>query len=396
MSGKCPICFSLIGYWEDDPILTPEGLAGDEYKGLTYVDYRHIVRLMEQKRSDEIAAAVASAEKTDWDAVEWPVTYDDSPDGVDNTDLYSVNLEHIQVLRNSTEKTLNALGISKYEYFNYDKEGNYMGTNQVEWTDLDLSKIRFVKSMHIEELRHLIYMGWAETYNKTIGYPYGQLEVMPWLPYYSIWTNRIFDHKWSISANGSYSAVDHNQGDASLGGGYEIIGDESNKKLKWSNWATARKADILWDWTLLSAFSEMKLTANSTLKTSGSWSYSGSNNIGNGYYTIIYIWFSNTGDTSLPTIHQGVIMYITVTPGLIGSMWTSPHKMKFLPDITNLNRNLYNDFVSIYGTPGENVKIKGIRVFSSFDIHPGHLPVLITDPLLSAYSETILDYIKIR
>jgi hypothetical protein len=75
-------------------------------------------------------------------------------------------------MRDSVEKLINANGMTKTEYFNYDEEGNHITKtkesillpDQLDWTDpitdaTDLQKFQ-VKYIHIEDLRHYIEEIW--------------------------------------------------------------------------------------------------------------------------------------------------------------------------------------------------------------------------------------------
>lgn len=174
----CPTCFSelvsdeerkrrieedpkheIYGYsWSDDPVLTPKGLSGEEYKGVTEIKSKHIIELQEARKQQEDDIGMFEEDKTEFTEVK---------------DEVSVDCKHIKELRDSTEKILKAdIDIEElteeerkellYEYFNFDAEGNkkipaderYIDKDG--WTDPDLSRIVKIKAVHIEDLRHPI------------------------------------------------------------------------------------------------------------------------------------------------------------------------------------------------------------------------------------------------
>jgi len=141
--SKCPLCFSEIGTWTDDPILTPDGVAGINYKGFTYMKLIHITELQNERIQQEIDAGIPEGERTVFSPV------------VINKDFYR---HHIEELRESTEKILNKTGQTKDEYFNYDEDGeeHNIGNHQTDWIDVDLTGIKWIKARHIEDLRHYL------------------------------------------------------------------------------------------------------------------------------------------------------------------------------------------------------------------------------------------------
>lgn len=137
----CPICYSELGLWSDDPILCTPTLSTEEYKGYTIIKPNHIISIQNLCNIAEIEAGLTPSI--------WTL--------VDNTNLYQVLKPCIKELRISIENVLTAVGKTKYDLFNYDKDGNYMGTSQTEWHDPDLDdKIYQIKAIHIEDLRHPI------------------------------------------------------------------------------------------------------------------------------------------------------------------------------------------------------------------------------------------------
>jgi len=174
---RCPICNSPISLldgaplndvdneelwekegmfrWEDDPILTSIGLAGENYVGLTTVRGLHVNQLQIIKQRQEESAGVNPL--TEFERVERGKT---------------VAAAHILQLRKSTEKIQIALGYVKDNgdvdleyYFNYDELGEELREeehHQLTWTDPDLTKGTTIRAIHIEELRRQISLGWWE------------------------------------------------------------------------------------------------------------------------------------------------------------------------------------------------------------------------------------------
>lgn len=178
--AQCQLCHSLDSYpgggytggirkryftWTDDPIKTENGLAGEDYKGLIDVSYRHILELQNARRVQEPAVGILSNNRTQFTSI----SAGEDPNKI-----------HIEELRESTEKILDKLGFTLTQYFNYEIEVNfnrtyyigiYYGTyrfgekvaDQTDWTDVDRStgqpsllSITKIKAIHIEELRHQI------------------------------------------------------------------------------------------------------------------------------------------------------------------------------------------------------------------------------------------------
>lgn len=158
MVDKCPICFSDIGdanpvdfMWTDDPILTtPAPSVGiityDDYKGFTQLKAKHIRELQQNRRQLEINLSITP---TNFSFID--------------EDNFFQNIEtFIYELRISTENILSSLGLTKDEYFNYDKNGSDMrpGNHQIDWTDIPFPVYKLSqfqsKAKHIEDLRHFI------------------------------------------------------------------------------------------------------------------------------------------------------------------------------------------------------------------------------------------------
>ena len=141
--ARCPTCFSIIGQWTDDPILTPKGLSGINYIGFTPIKPIHITELQQDRQNKEINVGIEESDRTVFTSINA------------RGDIYK---KHIRELRTSTEKILVKTGQTKEEYFNYDSEGNEynIGNHQTDWTDSNLTGIKNLKARHIEELRHYL------------------------------------------------------------------------------------------------------------------------------------------------------------------------------------------------------------------------------------------------
>jgi len=160
---RCPRCFSEINItapdWTNDPIKTPKGEAGDEYKGFTHINPIHIQELQEIRAQQEEDLGFFSEDDTGYveggDNSKTQFTEIDT-----ETNLVDIYKKHILELRESTEKILTALGQTKDTYFNYDENGTEynIGDHQTDWkdTNLEAKKLVDIKAYHIEDLRHFL------------------------------------------------------------------------------------------------------------------------------------------------------------------------------------------------------------------------------------------------
>jgi hypothetical protein len=136
--GKCPICGCALGggnYWYDDPIKTPLGLAGENYKGVIEPTDEHIYQLQQNRTyiQNEFPGLIPEEEKIVFTNV-FPEWYEW---------LHHVQpcKKHIYELRQSTELVLQYYKISKQDYLSNDIRGFPLTTStQTEWTDPDLTK----------------------------------------------------------------------------------------------------------------------------------------------------------------------------------------------------------------------------------------------------------------
>jgi len=147
---RCPTCFTIIkteDSWTDDPILTKNGLSGEDYKGFSQIKPEHIIEIQDSRRISEINAGIPALERTEFTKVK----------EVDAPGFFVPDKKHIRELRESTEKVLNALGLSLDDYFNYDEDGTEynIGEHQTNWYTPDLDAWDgHVRAIHIEDLRH--------------------------------------------------------------------------------------------------------------------------------------------------------------------------------------------------------------------------------------------------
>jgi hypothetical protein len=149
----CPICFRTIGVWSNDPILTPDGIAGADYVGFTTILAQHIKEIQDDRNTKEAEIGLT------------PTVF--TP--VDITNLYQNIITYIIELRTSTEAILAASGLTYDEYFNYDENGTDQrpSNHQTDWNDPSIEANKFqCKAIHIEDLRHFIPSGWVETWQQ--------------------------------------------------------------------------------------------------------------------------------------------------------------------------------------------------------------------------------------
>lgn len=203
---KCPTCHSNISVdgthrtqgqdgvdengkpiprWSDDPVLTSRGFSGDTYTGRNDPRVTHILELQADRAQLEIDSGVE------------PTEFSDIED--DNRHIRKL---HIIELRESTEKILDANGLTLDDYFNKDENGNPVtpGPNDPEktdWTDVargvsylkkdgtftssftlpsgeekdspSFPNATRVRAIHIEDLRHAIVTGWREFWSISSG-----------------------------------------------------------------------------------------------------------------------------------------------------------------------------------------------------------------------------------
>ena len=213
MSDKCPYCYSNLGTWSNDPLLISNGSkyiwASDTtlsevsnieerfYRGLSNICRQHLEELQSNRKGLEILNLSAGQHTTF------------SP--INNTGYFQVTGQHIRELRESTEKLLTVLGVTKQEYFNYDIDNNHIihpNGDKTNWTDNilinnDWDKFQ-VKAIHIEDLRHPIPT---------------QTPISQWLEDWSV-TNDFSNAGSRIDIHGGYQENYQKGIDGDLGGLY--------------------------------------------------------------------------------------------------------------------------------------------------------------------------------
>lgn len=164
--NKCPKCFSSLGQWRDDPILTQNGskfvydeesgllipeidILKRKYKGFYQIKAEVIEELQEIRKQQEIDTGISEENRTEFSKVK------SDPKG-----YWIINKKHIKQLRESTEKILEITGQTKEQYFNYDEEGiERQNPHQLDWIDLGLTNRNwkgYLKDQHIEDLRKFL------------------------------------------------------------------------------------------------------------------------------------------------------------------------------------------------------------------------------------------------
>jgi len=188
-----------IPRWSDDPVFTGRGLSGSPYdKQSTRARKKHIKEIQETRVTQEDESGV------------------DSTDFSDINDDKHISRKHFIELRESTEKLLNAAGITLEDYFKLDDESNEQPQNpnvaraggntpQDEWVDVErgaeyiskdgslksdftlpdastaqsptIPKRTHIRAIHLEDLRHPIPTGIPAILVGSIGFltdPIGQ------------------------------------------------------------------------------------------------------------------------------------------------------------------------------------------------------------------------------
>lgn len=161
---RCPICFSKIQNqkgegtqtWNNDPIRTPLGLAGERYTGFQHIKKSDFTDIRTRNISNGV---------------------NDVTNKIADEGYTIISKHHLTELRSTIDDYLNSSGIAKSVYFNYDEYGQATGTSQTDWTDADLTTGHFhIKALHIEDLRHALAKAWAETWESAtvVSYNTGQ------------------------------------------------------------------------------------------------------------------------------------------------------------------------------------------------------------------------------
>jgi hypothetical protein len=174
MPLKCPICFNYVTdrgrkgsggtdpegdplpFWTEDSLLTPGGLAGEDFKGL---NPRRVIHLQElQDYYTDLGTQLGLS--FSFTIIEMGL---------------GISRYHIYELRKAIEDILTLNDLTIADYFQFDRKGNPTITSQTDWTDIDRSNgfpelpiSCSVRAIHIEELRRGIVGYWAEFWNNNI------------------------------------------------------------------------------------------------------------------------------------------------------------------------------------------------------------------------------------
>ena len=170
--NKCPYCFRPSGTWQKDPILLPNGsplvwnsdtelILEPDIKKRLYIGTYQVSEPEIQEIQDRLKASEVENGIT-------PLTVF-SPLNISGK--FQITGQHIKEMRDSVEKSLTTLGLTKIDYFNYDEDSNHIiqpSGDKIEWTgpvikSTDLKNFQ-IKAIHIEELRHYISQIWLETW----------------------------------------------------------------------------------------------------------------------------------------------------------------------------------------------------------------------------------------
>ena len=162
---KCPYCYRSLGTHTHDPILLPNGskykwsddthlieesdLTKRIYKGTYQINEDDVIELQDELKTLE-EGSLPEIDRTTF-----------SP--LNSSGKFQIIGKHIKEMRDSVEKLLDIMGLTKTDYFNYDEDGNHIINpigDKIEWTDpitnaTDLQKFQ-VKYIHIEDLRRVI------------------------------------------------------------------------------------------------------------------------------------------------------------------------------------------------------------------------------------------------
>lgn len=177
--AKCIYCYRDSEIWKHDPILLPNGAKykWSDVEETTLVDVPNIedriYKGIYQIREDEVIEIQDKLKELEEENLLEIDRTIFSP--LNTSGKFQITGKHIKEMRDSVEKLLDAIGLTKTDYFNYDEEGNHIihpNGDKLEWTDpititSDLQKFQ-VKYIHIEDLRHYIELFFQETWEASI------------------------------------------------------------------------------------------------------------------------------------------------------------------------------------------------------------------------------------
>lgn len=180
MPDKCPACqnyiFSTRGirgsqgtdengdpypFWTDDPLKTPLGLSGSDWKGRDGTNYVYLQELRDYYNDLETEIGLS---QTSWS----------EPLNKGNP----FRRVYIEELRIAIERILTSVGKTIEDYFRYDRHGDDTGSSQTDWTDVDRTSgypllptgINPARAIYLEELRRgiFVFAPWSETWSTHI------------------------------------------------------------------------------------------------------------------------------------------------------------------------------------------------------------------------------------
>ncbi len=359
MPNICPVCFSDIGtpsfadfIWSDDPILATPTLSTAQYAGFTRMKAQHIKELQQNRNQLEINLGLT------------PTVF--TP--IDVTNLFQNWDKYILELRQSTETLLTAVGMTKETYFNYDKNGTDMnpGNHQLDWVDVvDLTNHNLChfqsKGRHIEDLRHFIQTAWHEYWTDLILSDTVSVDVAvnPLGTYDTHLSTLTGDHLWRYNLEptwGSFYARGWGtSGHATVSG---ILNCNGNYNFSGSAYVNANI-----NFHTTGAMAYHKLTMNDGIKII-TMSANANLIITNLLYNFTQ---SNPNPAQEPTPHMPtLIISIAGINYVFGDAYGVTHAL-FIQD-TNFSgifqRNLYNDYITVYGVPPTLTPIYEISLIS--------------------------------
>ena len=194
-SDRCPLCYCKFidpdtgnPTWHDDPILTKNGLAGENYKGTTPARWYYIKEIRDKIKLID-------------DTVTWKEEINKST---------PIRWYHILEIRNAIEKILGITETSTPEeraeilknFLNFDNEGNQYG-ERTEWIEKDLNKGTPLRAWLIEDLRKNIITMFNENFRLTPTEPErwrNAYAVVPYIGKYFIEGDYLIDEPGTFAA----------------------------------------------------------------------------------------------------------------------------------------------------------------------------------------------------
>jgi len=403
---RCPICHTIletdptkiteyreegIYCWKHDPIKTLRGLAGEDYKGIPYIYKQDIEELQEARKEQEEAIGISEEERT---------TFTTVPE----TGFFIVNKKHIRELRQSIEKILKEMGMTNTEdvdleqYFNYNEEGEYIGTykygekitDKTEWVRVNRNIIGYegepympkdmthIYALDIEELRHPIPIGWFERWNITESQIFENHNWTPdgiWFDYpllYVLYSNYntknltgdrgIWNIEWREEFLGSYeydispvtfritqTAIDDGSGNSSkINQSIDVINQaEFTSHFASSILEYSKYPNTVW---------KVKTTSRISFDAIINISYG---NLSPNFYQLyvaLDLWITGSGYNKHLYYYNGISDPIRYPPGYPNDIILTQEEFE------NFNRNIYDDLISKFGSiPPTDIKISTLK-----------------------------------